>query len=251
MKYSIIIPTYKRQEKLKRAIQSVLDQKGNFDIQIIIINDSPDYDYSMFESWLVDMKNSSTRSIVYNKNTENKGVNFSRNYALTLVAEDSSYVIFLDDDDWFEIDALGDIDNYLRLNKGIQWLLTNRVKQTGESLTTVSKNKKSFNYFLDYLVCKCIMGDATHIIKKQIATSYKFSNKIKNGEEWFYFIQIPSRFSYKNLNSTKSEGYSDTGLNVGMQKTYKINTRILWSEITGLKMFVYISIRSLYDTMGR
>lgn len=253
MKYSIIIPTYKRPEKLIRALSSVLNQ-GILNMQIIIINDSPDFEYISFEMYLNNLPQDWKDKIVYKKNIENKGVNFSRNTALSLVDQDSEYVIFLDDDDWFAEGALMEVDTYISTHKNTSWLMTNR------SVNTVSLTRNSiyehtgrniFNYFYDYLLRKRIHGDATHILRRDIAVGAQFSKKVKNGEEWFYFIQLPSFVTYANLNTTESEGYSDTGLNVGMQNTYKVNTRLLWHELKGTKMFMYMLLRVLYGIMKR
>ncbi|MFW6048523.1 MAG: glycosyltransferase family 2 protein, partial [Candidatus Natronoplasma sp.] len=40
---SVIIPTYKREEKLKRAVKSVLNQTYE-NVEIIVINDDPETD---------------------------------------------------------------------------------------------------------------------------------------------------------------------------------------------------------------
>ena len=49
MKFTIITPTYNRPDELARAVESVLGQTYQ-DFQMVIINDSPDYDYTSFEN---------------------------------------------------------------------------------------------------------------------------------------------------------------------------------------------------------
>ena len=181
MKYSIIIPTYRRPDKLIRAINSVLNQ-GYQDFEIICVNDSPDFDYSTFDDFFVNLKQKD--NIKYILNEKNMGVNFSRNLALSKVSDDSDYIVFLDDDDWFNENALLDVDKYLSENRGVKWLVTNRCL-VGEKLTKNIKNKNRLSYIFDYLIFKKIKGDATHVIKADIAKKIKFSEKIKNGEEWF------------------------------------------------------------------
>jgi len=278
MKYSIITPTYNRPDLLKRAFDSVINQeiKNEFaseknkenekkiEWEMIMINDSPLFDYSSFENYLEEIKNKNPKlknKIKYFKNEKNSGNNFSKNFAIENISDDSDYLIFLDDDDYFSNDALEKINEEIIKNKNkkdILWLLTNRIKENKESLTKV-KNKKSFSYFLDYLLLKNISGDATHIIKTSIIKNknlkIKFSEKIKNGEEWFFFIQIPSSIIYKNINSTISGGYLEAGLTKELKNKYKENTKILWKEIIenekrwskfkSIKIFIYMILRSL------
>lgn len=243
MKFSVIIPTYKRPEKLIRALDSVTTQSALLDVQIIIINDSPDFDYSFVEQYI--SKIDTTYTVVYVKNEENRGVNFSRNKAFEYVDVDTDYVVFLDDDDWFGENALSDMALEINQRKKPDWLLTHRVKES-ESLTKVQSSKKEYSYFLDYLLFKKIQGDATHCIARELAVKARFSSKIKNGEEWFYFIQIPSKITYAPLSTTMSEGYEEGGLNAHMQDTYKKNTKHLFSEVKNCKAIVYLTIRWLY-----
>ena len=220
MKYSILTPTFNRPEPLLKCLNSVLFQNHK-DFEMIIINDSPLYDYSEVAKYIQDKKDS---RIKYFKNEKNSGVNFSRNFALANISDDSDYVIFLDDDDWLHSNALSDIENIL--------------------ISNPNKNKK-INYFFDYLIFKRFVGDCTHTIDSNTATKYKFSERVKNGEEWTYFIQLPTDIHYENINTTNSEGYNDLGLNASMQKSYRENTRKLFGEIKNCKMIIMLMLRSL------
>ena len=249
MKYSIIIPTFQRPNKLIRSVQSVLSQSHQ-NFEIICVNDSPDFNYIEFDSFWINLDTKHKDKIKYLLNTTNNGVNFSRNHALEKVSYDSDYVIFLDDDDWFNENALSEIDIYINQNKHVSWLVTNRV--IGEfKLTNNQKNKSKVSYFFDYLIFKNCKGDATHVIQTKIAKNIRFSQRVKNGEEWFYFVQIPKPIYYKDLNTTLSEGYDEKGLNQGMQQIYKTNTKLLWGEITGVKMFVYMVLRGIRGIMSK
>jgi glycosyltransferase involved in cell wall biosynthesis len=173
------------------------------------------------------------------------GVNYSRNTALDYIKNDKSsdYVIFLDDDDWLSDGTLIYCNNVIKNNPNKKWYVSNRAKESGESLTKNRTNKTILYYFFDYLLTKRFSGDVTHIIKSEIATRFHFSKKIKNGEEWTYFIQIPYKFFYYNHNSTFTNGYSNDGLNTSMQKTYLSNTLNLFKEIKNLKMFFILTVR--------
>ena len=244
MKYSLVIPTYNRPSLLLRAIESVLLQNHK-DFEMIVVNYSPLSDYTDIEKYL-NHKNDAR--IKYFKNEKNSGVNFSRNFALENISLGSDYTIFLDDDDWLHPNALCDIENILIASENkkekINWLVTNR-SIGGLSLTKNKTNKNKLNYFFDYLIFKRFTGDCTHAIASNLATKYSFSQKVKNGEEWTYFVQLPADIYYQNINTTNSEGYAVLGLNASMQKSYKENTRALLGEIKNWKMFLMLILRSL------
>ena len=105
MKFSIITPTYNRPEKLIRAVKSILDQDYE-NWEMIIVNDSPLFGYSIFNKFLEDNKEKVNNRIKYFINNENKGVNYSRNFALDNISNNSNYFTFLDDDDYFNKETL-------------------------------------------------------------------------------------------------------------------------------------------------
>ena len=143
MKFSIITPTYKRPKLLARCIDSVISQTNNneFDIEHIIVNDSPDYDYSEVENKykLID-------NLIYTKNQHNKGNNYSHNVGLASVSDDTTHIILLDDDDWLAPDSLLKIYEILSDNednkKDIGWIVANRILNNGIKLTQNKYNKK-------------------------------------------------------------------------------------------------------------
>lgn len=219
MKFSIITPTFKRSDKLARAVSSLLNQTYK-DWEVIIVNDSPtDSSYESFVSTINDPR------IHYHVNTTNKGVNFSRNYGLSKVSADSKWVIFLDDDDYFAPDTLLTFHNLILLNSKEKWFVTNRAKTNGEPLTKFPKSDKEYNYAFDYLITKRLKGDATHCIETKLIahTRSHFSEHVKQAEEWFFFYQIGlhTKMYYHDHNSTITDGYDHThGLNF-RKRTFK------------------------------
>lgn len=210
MKFSIITPTYKRGEKLTRAIQSVLAQT-HADWELIIINDSPgDASYRDVVSSIQDPR------ICYYINDKNSGVNFSRNRGLDALSADSRWVIFLDDDDYLAPDALATFRNLINTHQGSQWFITNRAYKDGKPLTSFPLSDKTYSYAWDYLIFKKGKGDATHCIKTELLHHVRFSKTVKQGEEWFFFYQVglKEKLYYHDHNSTITEGYdAQAGLN--------------------------------------
>jgi glycosyltransferase involved in cell wall biosynthesis len=225
MKFSIVTPTYKRPERLIRAVSS-LQQQTYKNWEMVIINDSPfEKGYSSFETSINDPR------IRYYKNEKNEGVNFSRNRALELLSSDSRYVIFLDDDDYLAPDTLQFFNENITINSSIRWLMTNRCLKTGESITKSALSQHEYSYAWSYLILKKIKGDATHCIETKLINQHhiRFSKYVKQAEEWFFFYQLGlhTKILYLDHNSTISDGYDHTsGLN--------FRRRVFSNEISSL-----------------
>lgn len=102
--FSIITPTFNRPQLLQRAIKSVVAQ--NFDsLEHIVINDGSSADYEDI------IKNNSTAINCYVSLTESFGASFSRN--LGIEKSKGQWIVFLDDDDEFEVGYLHHLKNYI------------------------------------------------------------------------------------------------------------------------------------------
>ncbi len=91
---SVVIPTYKRPEELKRALSSILTQDYN-DIEIIIIDDNPPESDTRIatEHVLASIQG----PIIYLKNKKSLGGGGARNKGIENAR--GEYLAFLDDDD--------------------------------------------------------------------------------------------------------------------------------------------------------
>lgn len=250
MKFSIITPTYKRSNKLTRAVESVLSQTYA-DWEMVIVNDSPeDNKYLFFENWITDPR------VIYLKNKQNSGVNFSRNYALDNISKDSDWAIFLDDDDYFSIDALETFNKLIKENLSQEWFVTNRTLTDGKKITSFPKTNISYSYIWEYLLLKRCRGDVTHVISSKSIQNIRFPKLTTQGEEWlfFYRLGLKERMFYYDHNSTFTEGYDKKlGLNF-RERTWReqfFTIRNLVIEGYGLQLmrhptfFIYILIRLL------
>ena len=99
---TVITPTYKRQQYLKNAIESVLAQTYT-DFEHIIVDDNPQgsAERVMTEEVVRDFKDP---RIHYIQNKENLGGAGSRNVAIEMAK--GEYIAFLDDDDMYLPDRL-------------------------------------------------------------------------------------------------------------------------------------------------
>lgn len=99
-KISIILPCFKVEKYLSRAINSVLNQTfSNFEL-LVIIDGSPDNSLTIAKKFALE----DSRIIVLEK--ENGGLSDTRNYGLERAI--GEFIYFMDSDDWIEPDLLED-----------------------------------------------------------------------------------------------------------------------------------------------
>ncbi|WP_262316608.1 glycosyltransferase family 2 protein [Lacticaseibacillus parakribbianus] len=91
---SFIIPTFRRPDFLKEAIDSVLNQDEK-NLEIVVIDDDPVN--NSVTSKIIESYNSD--KIVYIQNRKNLGPGYSRQAGLS--ASKSAFVVFMDDDDFY------------------------------------------------------------------------------------------------------------------------------------------------------
>lgn len=130
---TVVIPTYNRPDHLRRALASVLDQKGVIQ-EVIVVDDASDLDMSdELEKY---------PQVTYLRNAKNMGGGYARNRGLQ--AAKGTYINFLDDDDEFldgklrkqvhqfeisDIAPLGMVSCHLRdLRSGKEVLLRNKCR---------------------------------------------------------------------------------------------------------------------------
>lgn len=112
MKFSVVIPLYNKQNELRRAVQSVIDQDGYSDdyYEVIIIDDGST-DGSLKVAQQLQKEYSAQKIIVHSQ--QNAGVSAARNKGIELSSSD--LIAFLDADDTYESSFLSEIAQLLNL----------------------------------------------------------------------------------------------------------------------------------------
>lgn len=254
-KITFITDTFNRPDSLKMMLLSLLSQQFK-NWELIIINDSPNCDYSTFLEYI---NNLNDKRIKYYENNKNYGVNYSRNRGIDETDEETDYINFLDDDDILLPNSLQEQIDLLNDNKN--WLMTLSVnKHNNSKFDHIKKSlgNKYYNYLKDYLVKRKIKGDYNQILNFKIIKNKKirFSKKVKQAEEWVFSIRASRYMSpyVVNINTLQKE-YREDGLThlVNENKSFKnrlvdyINTikactEIFWEGFYPLEK-IYILIK--------
>jgi len=107
-KVSIIIPIYNVEKYIKECLDSLVNQTLE-DIEIVCVNDgSPDNSMEIVNVYAKNDK----RFVVINQ--ENQGTGAARNKGID--AATGEYIMFLDPDDWYELDACEKAYNHIKKN---------------------------------------------------------------------------------------------------------------------------------------
>lgn len=115
MKFSIIIPVYNVEEFLRQCIDSVIAQTYR-NIEIILVNDgSPDNSKAICEEYVKQY------SFVKLINKENGGISDARNVGI--LNSTGEYIFFLDADDYWKDDFLGDLAEFIYKNNNPDYIL--------------------------------------------------------------------------------------------------------------------------------
>ena len=107
---SVIIPTYKRPEELKRAVTSVLNQSLT-NIEIIVVDDNDPLDENRRQTEIVMKEYLKDSRIKYLKHQKNKNGSAARNTGIRVAS--GRYIAFLDDDDEYEPNRLEIMNAYM------------------------------------------------------------------------------------------------------------------------------------------
>lgn len=147
-KVSIIIPVYNVEKYLRECLDSVVNQTLS-DIEIICVNDcSPDNSLAILEEYkakdnrikIIDLK-------------ENGGLGNARNVAIKEV--NSDYIMFLDSDDWLELNACELAYNQIVKNNNdfVLFGLFDYSEKSGKIKANLSKIQPFYEKFGDDSFC--------------------------------------------------------------------------------------------------
>lgn len=111
-KVSVIVPTYNNEKYISRCIESVLNQSYK-NIELIIVDDnSDDHSYEVIRNYI-----NSFSCIKYMKNDACVGPAKARNRGLK--HSNAEYILFLDSDDWIDLNCIEKAVNKFESNSDI------------------------------------------------------------------------------------------------------------------------------------
>lgn len=142
-KISIVIPTYKRADLLKKTLESAVGQKGFKDYEIVIVDNEFEDEGKISNTHKLVQKYND-KKILYYQNTENLGMTGNWNRGIELAS--GEYITILHDDDWLEPEFLKYVNEKLDGNKLI--LMKPTICDYRKEFSFAQKVWKKFKYSL-------------------------------------------------------------------------------------------------------
>lgn len=156
----VIIPTWNRKGCVMDAVNSVLNQKCSFKVNVVVVDDgSSDGTFELFEKPIKGVK--------YVSQIYHKGVNYSRNTGV--YNSDSKWILFLDSDD--------------KLLDGALRIVGNQKLEMVNLFGTVEKGSGRKMYYLDrsgefsyreWLEGKKIKGEFLCVFDRRVFSGHEF-----------------------------------------------------------------------------
>lgn len=197
---SVIIPTFNRQQFLKIAIDSVLQQTYS-DFELIIIDDGSTDDTQNVIDQFKDKRINYYYQI-------NKGAGSARNYGMKMAK--STYLAFLDSDDKWVSKKLEIQLDIMEKNKDFLLSHTEEVWFKGIRLINHKKiHKKEFGNIFHKSLILCSIGISTVIMQRKVIDLIGyFDDKFEVCEDYDYFLRFTVKYPvyYTDMPLTIKQG---------------------------------------------
>ena len=185
---SVVIPTYNRPEHLIRACEAVLGQTYE-PIEIVVVNDNSDADYSGVVAEL-------GARITYVERSENGGGSAARNTGIE--AARGEYVAFLDDDDIWNPDKLM---KQIASLKGIH-----SASHCGYELKSTGKTRiegKAIITGEDLRENNKLASTSGLLAKRELLLKHRFDETLKRSQDWDLYIRLSSDTDFSYVQSAE------------------------------------------------
>ena len=206
---SIILPTYNSLNTIQRCLKSVIQQKSEYKIEIIIIDDNSNDGTKNFIR-NIKLENQDQIKIIENK--KNMGVGYCRQKGIE--KSSGSYVAFIDSDDYW-------LEN--KLLKQIYFMETNNIQFSFSEYLVETKNDKENFFHIDIKSTISIdqnkyvnnIPNSTVVISNYLAKKYKYPC-IRLRNDFLYWNTIMKKENIKAYNIDPGKGYAIYGCTKGI-----------------------------------
>jgi len=187
---SVIIPTYNRNNTLKRAIRSVLNQTFQ-DFEIVVIDDASTESPEKLITAFNDAR------IRYFCHESNRGANVARNTGIN--ASSGKYIAFLDsDDEWLPEKLECQIKSFenLPVNVGAHYSGLTVVSSKGVVLDR--RIPSASGDILSTLFTRNCIGPLSSVIVRRSALDHSglFDEQLPASQDWDLYIRIAHHFHF-------------------------------------------------------
>ncbi|MBP2075898.1 glycosyltransferase family 2 protein [Oceanobacillus polygoni] len=219
---SVIIPTFKRADKLRRAIDSVLNQTY-YKIELLVVNDNePDDDFSIRLEELISSIEDKRLFLVH----QEKHVNGAAARNAGIERAKGEYIAFLDDDDtWIKTKLEKQINTFKKHPKvglvttGVYYIYE-KEKVTYESIPNAFGDVSK-----DILISNCVGGTQAMVKKSILDKVGGFDEKLKALQDYELWIRVCQLTEVATVEEPCINYFNNRGTNQVSQvtKNYEIS----------------------------
>lgn len=188
MLFSIIITTYGRSNKIKRAIKSVINQEGNVKYEIIVVDDNGQDTLAQIETEKIieDFKD----NIIYIKNKKNLGANYSRNVGIK--NSKGEYICFLDDDDEFLKNKLETLKKFIKsTNADFLYSKAKYINEKTKKEILINFKEENISLKNRILFENCVGSNSFVCIRREtLLKTGMFDEKLLACQDWDLWIRL-------------------------------------------------------------
>ncbi|MCF2948123.1 glycosyltransferase family 2 protein [Paraglaciecola aquimarina] len=191
IQFSVIIPVYNRIAPLKRALESVLNQRVN-DYEIIIIDDGSEPNTQHQISKLINDLPESNRPLLLRHQSNCNGAT-ARNTGIK--AARGEYIAFLDSDDQWHEDKLTEVSLAISLHSKPNLIYHQYTNVTlGKRAKAIPEyGKKNGTSVAEYMFVenhKVGIQTSTITVKREIALTCLFNETLNGHQDWDFILRI-------------------------------------------------------------
>lgn len=180
---SVVIPTYNDGKRIRRAINSTLNQTYNIS-EIIVIDDHSEVPAREF---IEDIYNENSSIRIF-RHGRNKGANAARTTGMNLAHGD--YIAFLDsDDEWLENKIEQQVRQAKNTNAGV--IYTGITRFESSEVTDVSVSNRSGQITTDLLQGNFIGSFSTILLRADLVNTVGYPDpRLPSWQDWDYYIRL-------------------------------------------------------------
>jgi glycosyltransferase involved in cell wall biosynthesis len=187
---SVVIPTYNRQLKLKRALDSVLDQTLK-DIEVIVVDNASVDGSQAYINSLQDPR------IRYIRHETNRGGPAARNTGIK--SAKASLIALLDDDDeWFPAKLAKQVEKFKQASSDTGLVYTSAEIYDESKQKILSVNPTGFRgQVYTRMLLSTILGSATVLIKRECFDRIgTFDENLSSCQDWDMWLRISQAYEF-------------------------------------------------------
>lgn len=197
---SVIMPTYRRSEKLIRAIDSVLNQTYK-NLELLLINDNDPFDeYTEQLKKRVEIYSDDKRFKLINQEKHVNGA-VARNFGIRRAK--GQYIAFLDDDDWWEHNKLEEQVKMLKSLDDSWGAVSCKFTLFDQNGNVIGKTKKYRDgyIYIDILNLMSDVATGTLLIRHDyFDTTRYFDENLLRHQDLQLLVDFTSKYKLKEVN---------------------------------------------------